>query len=358
MSELRLAYLIDALNRAGAQTSLLRLARGLASRGYRQRVYCLNRRFHPDLLLELQPVAEMIFLGKAQLAAGLGLLRLYRDWRAWRPHIVQTFLPASDLIGRAVARAARVPVIVTSIRARNVDKSRLHLWLDRLTMPWAHRVVFNSRHVVEFSRQREGVHPEQVVVIPNGVPPPRRVWQPARRGLVGTVGRLRPQKDLPTLLRAFQTVLQSLPAAELWIIGEGELRPALEAQAARLGIAPRVQFLGERGDLPELLACLDVYAHPARFEGMPNAVMEALAAGLPVVATDVDGVRELIVHAQTGWLVPPGDAGALAAQLVYTLTHPDEARRVGAAAARRMAGHFTVEQMVAAFDALYRSLLP
>ena len=360
---LSLTHLIDSLNLAGTQTALVHLARGLARRGYRQRVYCLNNRTHPRVLRQLDEAGvEVIVIGKAQLLSGVGLLRLYRGLRGCQ--VVQTFLPVADVVGRTLARLARVPVVVTSIRARNVDKRGWQLWLDRLTMRWAHRVVFNARNVVDFAVAREGVRPDQVVVIPNGVRvagprpgdvPRARYRVPDGVRVVGTVGRLRPQKGIGTLLEAFPRVRDRVPA-QLWIIGEGPLRAELEAEARRLGIAGSVRFWGERSDVPELLACMDVYAHAALFEGMPNAVMEAMAAGLPVVASEVDGTRELIREGETGWLVPPGEAAALAARLLAVLDDAEEAARVGQAAARHMAENFSVEKMVDAFDALYQDL--
>ena len=257
--------------------------------------------------------------------------------------------------------------MVTSIRARNIDKRPWQFSLDRLTMPWADRVVFNSKNVVDFSILNEGVRPEQVVVIPNGVPArdqaPDKPTLRARLGLpndcplIGTVGRLRPQKGVEVLLHAFQWVIIEEPTTVLLVIGDGELRPDLERLAHTLGVADSVRFLGERPDVSDILPALDVYAHPALFEGMPNAVMEAMAAGLPVVATDVDGTRELIEDGNTGWLVPSGDAPKLAERILILFADPLAARHAGQAAARKIHAAYSLEAMVAGFDDLYRSLL-
>jgi glycosyltransferase involved in cell wall biosynthesis len=359
---LRVAHLIDNLRLAGAQTALRYLVEGLAGRGYHQRVYCLTTLAHPDHLAALRAAgAEVLLLGRAQVFTGVGLARLYRHFRRWQPHIVQTFLPAADLIGRTVAQFAKVPHIVTSIRARNEDKRPLHLWLDRLTMPWAERVVFNTRHAIDFAIAREGVQARQVVYIPNGVPlaPPARpapLHLPENAAVIGTVGRLKPQKGHIHLIRAFARVRAAVPQAELIVVGSGPLQPELAAEAARLGAAAHVHFLGERDDVSALYPAFDVYAHPALFEGMPNAVMEAMAAGLPVVATEVDGARELIRDGETGWLVPAGDAGLLAARLAGALASPAEARRLGEAARRYVEENFSIGKMVEAWDALYREI--
>ena len=372
---MRITYLIDNLLRAGTQTALGYLVEGLGARGYRQEIFCLNRRFDPGVVAALETVgARVIVLGKAQLLTGNGLGRLYAALR--RSDVLQTFLPASDIVGRTMGRLARVPRIVTSIRARNIDKKLWQLWLDRQTMHWAHKVVFNAGAVVKFSMEKEGVRPEQVIVIPNGV----RFRAPSGRGrqvlagivppdapVIGTVGRLRPQKGHAVLIEALARIRDrtlrlrsgqgswhgSGQAAHLLVIGDGELREALESQVHEAGLAKRVHFLGVRADLPDLFAAMDVYAHPAFFEGMPNAVMEAMAAGLPVVATDVDGTRELIEDGETGWLVVPGDAEALAGRLGEVLADLETARTVGAAGANFVRKGFSVERMVAGFEGVY-----
>ena len=362
MPNLRLTFLIDNLLRAGTQTALLYLVDGLAALGYSQRVICLNRRFDAEFVRELEAKgAQVDVLGKDQFLKGRGWLVLYKALR--ETDIVQTFLPFSDVIGRLAGRLARVPVIVTSIRARNIDKKAWQFWVDRLTMRWADRVVFNAANVVDFSIQNEGVRPGQVVVIPNGVRfrqaqgKDRDVFREIMPGdavVLGSVGRLRLQKGLDVLLEAFAGLAHA--HAHLVIVGDGELRADLEQHAAGLNCRDRVHFLGARSDLPEIYAALDIYAHAARFEGMPNAVMEAMAAGLPVIATAADGTRELIQDRETGWLVPVGDAAGLREKLKEVLGDPEDRRRVGRNAARFMQENYSVEKMVAAFDALYRDL--
>jgi len=361
---MQIIYLIDNLLRAGTQTVLGYLVEGLTARAVRQEIFCLNRRFDPGVVAELEAAgARVVVLGKLQLLSGYGLGRLYAALR--RTDVLQTFLPTSDILGRTVGRLARVPLVVTSIRARNLDKRPWQLRLDRGTMPWAHKVVFNARSVVDFSIEHEGVRPEQVVVIPNGV----RFQAPSDRGravlagivpadvpVIGTVGRLRPQKGHADLIEAFARI-RDRTAAQLLVIGDGELREPLERQVREAGLAGRVHFLGVRSDLPDLFAAMDVYAHPAIFEGMPNAVMEAMAAGVPVVATGVDGARELVEAGVTGWLVDAGDAGTLAERLLAVLESPDRGKAVGAAGADFVKGWFSVERMVEGFEAVYRSVI-
>jgi glycosyltransferase involved in cell wall biosynthesis len=172
--------------------------------------------------------------------------------------------------------------------------------------------------------------------------------------IVGNVARLAEQKGQCDLIAAAPHVLERHPDVRFVIAGAGELRAELERLAGPLG--DRVEFLGARDDVPDLLASFDVFAFPSRFEGLCLAVIEAQAAGVPVVATPVGGIRETVVDGETGWLVPPRDVEALAARISWCLDHPDEARAVAVAAQERILARFGVERMVAETIALYEPI--
>jgi len=365
---IRVAYVIDNLRRDGAQKHLVDLVNGLSERGYEQRVYCLNDSVNAEIVHLLSAEARVVIVGKLQLVTLTGLARLFAEFRRWHPLIVQTFLPFGNTIGCTVAHLANVPIIASSIRARNVDKRGWQFLFDRVTVRWVDAVVFNSRQVIPFAIAKEGVRAEQAVYIPNGVKVEHQdgslrvsrirseLGITSATKVTGMVGRLYPQKGHHFLLTAFARVLEEIPDAVLLVVGSGPLRHELRAKAARLGIAGRVHFLGERADVPGLLACMDVYVQASLWEGMPNAVMEAMAAGKPVVATGVDGTRELITHGETGWLVEPSNAEAIADRIVYVLNNVAEAKCIGAAAIQRVATDFSVDNMISGYDRLYRGL--
>jgi glycosyltransferase involved in cell wall biosynthesis len=168
---------------------------------------------------------------------------------------------------------------------------------------------------------------------------------------VGNVARLAEQKDHRTLVEAAAIVLERQADVRFVVAGDGELRAELEALAAPLG--ERFRFLGARDDVPDLLASFEVFAFPSRFEGLCVSVIEAQAAGVPVVATPVGGIRETVVEGETGWLVPPGDPVVLAERISWVLDHADEARPVAEEARRRARERFSVERMVERTLALY-----
>ena len=176
----------------------------------------------------------------------------------------------------------------------------------------------------------------------------------AHGAVVGTVARLAPQKGLDVLIDAVPLVLARRADARFVIVGDGEERAELEARATAVGVAGRVAFLGARDDVPEQLATLDVFVLPSRFEGLCLAVIEAQAAGVPVVATPVGGIRETVVPGETGLLVPVDDPGALAAAILTLLDDPALAAHLAGEAQRRALARFAVEPMVERTVALYR----
>ncbi len=366
---IRVAYVIDNLRRDGAQKHLTTLVSGLAERGYQQRVYCLNDSFNAEVVQLISARgARVVIVGKLQLVTLTGVVRLLVEFRRWRPLIVQTFLPFANTVGCAVAHVADVPIVASSIRARNVDKRWWQFLFDRITVPWVDAVVFNSKQVIPFAVAREGVRLEQVVCIPNGVRTDKQAGSLCAARLrselgiapttkvIGMVGRLYPQKGHHFLLTAFAKVLEEVPDTVMLIVGDGPLRRELEAEAIQLRITPQARFLGERADVQDLLACMDVYVQSSLWEGMPNAVLEAMAAGKPVVATAVDGTTELITQGETGWLVKPSDAEALADRIVYALNNLTEAKRIGEASTQRVAADFSIDNMISSYDELYRTL--
>jgi glycosyltransferase involved in cell wall biosynthesis len=181
-------------------------------------------------------------------------------------------------------------------------------------------------------------------------------FDPERR-LVAQVGRLESQKDYPTYLTAAADVAARVADVDFLAVGEGALRPQLEAAAARLRLGSRVRFTGVRHDVPALLGGVDVLVLASRYEGLPNAVIEAMAAGAVAVATDVGGVRELIVPDETGIIVPVDRPDAIAAAVAGLLSDPARMRAMALAARRRIEERFTVDAMVRRTQAAYDECL-
>ncbi len=260
---------------------------------------------------------------------GIVAARLAGVRRLLLTHHTPTLPRTDSLAGRAWWQAswlARPETIYTSQTDLADDRRRLL-----------------RRHVVELGIDLGRFSSEQAVRAHDGAAP-----------VIGTVARLAQQKGLDVLIDAFPAVVSEWPQASLVICGEGEERAALEARAARLGIADRVRFLGERSDVPSVLADLDVFVLPSRFEGLCLAVIEAQAAGVPVIATPVGGIQETVIPGETGTLVPVDDAAAVTRAILTTLADPQRARVLAAEARRRVNERFAVGRMVAETIALYR----
>jgi glycosyltransferase involved in cell wall biosynthesis len=290
------------------------------------------------------------------------LVRAFRRERASVFHAHQTW-SLSCRYGIVAAALARVPARVASAqlflempRLLRIDAQ--HALLTRCL----HRHIAVSRFVAGRLRDRFGVPADRIVVIPNAVEPPRVVAPDARlrvelagdeaTPLALIVARLEAQKGLVYLVDAAAMV----PDVVFAIAGEGPDRPALEARAAERGVSSRIRFLGHRRDVPSLLAIADLFVLPSLYEGFPLSVLEAMAAGVPVVATAIGGTDEL-VSSDTGTLVAPADPRALAEGIRALLADRDAAAIRAARARQHVLTTHSASAMVASMSALYESLL-
>jgi glycosyltransferase involved in cell wall biosynthesis len=212
----------------------------------------------------------------------------------------------------------------------------------------------------------EGIAPDDVVFVPNGIDPVvvgNRARARFEVGLdddapvVGAVAVLRPQKGLDVLVRAIPEVVAAVPNVRVVVAGEGPERGALEALAAELGVSDHLMLLGQRGDVPDLLAAFDVAVVSSRFEGSPLATMEYMDAGLAVVATKVGGMPDLIEDGVNGRLVEPEDPAGLAAALVELLQDPARAREMGERGRERRRAEFSLDGTVRRLEAMYEELV-
>jgi len=364
---LRLALCITELEPGGAERALVHLALGLDRTRFEPVVYCLAARPpQPDAaLVEALEAAGIAvhFLGARGAGDTLSALRqLTQHFKSQRPHLVQSFLFHANMLGRLAARRAGVPHVVCGIRVAE-HRGRWRLWADRVTSRKVDVHVCVSQAVADFSRTRGGLAEERLVVIPNGIDVSTfdqtvavdltTLGLPPGRRAVTFVGRLDDQKRVNWMLEHAQQWLGQLDQHDLPIVGRGPQRELLEKIARQQGIGPRVHFAGWRDDVAGILKASDLLVLPSAWEGMPNVVLEAMAAGKPVVATDVEGVRELLGPAADDQVVPPGDAESFASKLVAIAGDPALASQLGAANRRRVAERFSLAAMLAAYQQLY-----
>jgi glycosyltransferase involved in cell wall biosynthesis len=267
------------------------------------------------------------------------------------------------LVGVPAARLARVPVVAAR-RDLAHHISRGHRLALRLMLGGAQRVLANAGTVAAQAAQEDGVPASRLAIVPNGVDLERfdaLASPPADLGPgpnILVVARMNhPVKGHGDLVETAARVMRVRPDARFHIAGDGPCEADVRARVAAVGVEPVINFLGSRTDIPALLAAADIVHHPARAEGMPNAVIEAMAAGRPIVATAVGGVPEILAHGHTGLLVRPGDPDGAAAALLALLADPARAERMGRAARALIEAEHTTARLVERTAGVYQGLL-
>ena len=361
-----IAFCITELDRGGAERALCQLVLGLDRTRWQPRVYCLGPRSHFVSLLEEGGVTVECFDGRGILSLPSVLTRLTRSLRRFRPAILQSFLFHANLLGRIAGRIARVPHIISGIRVAE-RQCRWHGRLDYWTNWLVDHNVCVSRGVADFTIESTGLRPGKLSVIPNGVdfdqfaaatPTDRKsLGIPNAARIIITVGRLQQQKGISFLLDAAAEVCRDAPDCHFLIVGEGPDRDRLETMSNQRGIANRVHFLGGRNDVPNLLAASDLFILPSLWEGMPNSLLEAMAAGLPVIATAVEGSREVIHSGVNGLLVPPASSEKLATGIFSVLNNPEFSERLAKESQHTVQNRFTTDAATRAYEALYQEIL-
>ncbi|WP_277552394.1 glycosyltransferase [Halobaculum limi] len=292
------------------------------------------------------------------------VFEVYRN----RPDILHSFLFRDNILCRIAGLVSPPTAVISGERGDHNSMPRLYELLDRLTVKFTDRIISNSRAGAQYYADW-GLNPEIIRRIPNGrdleeyhtvdgvgdeirdelsIPPDVPV--------VGTVGRLVERKGHSDLLHAWSNVSQSHPEAQLLIVGYGPQRESLEATARELGVDQQVCFTGSRDDIPAILDMLDIFVFPSHWEGLPGAVQEAMAAGLPIVATDVNGTNELISDGETGLLVSSKTPTALAGAIDQLLSDRQQAAALGEHAQAVAFDQYTREAMVDRFEAVYEEL--
>jgi glycosyltransferase involved in cell wall biosynthesis len=317
----------------------------------------------PTMQREIAPLADL-----KTLAA------LVRLMRRMRPHIVHTHTAKAGFVGRLAAVLCRVPVVVHTFHGHvfqgyfGKTKTRAFIWLERLAARGSDVILTISQRLKDDLVAYRIAPAEKIRVVPLGLKLLRLTNLEALRGsfcreggfstetpLVGIIGRLVPIKNHELFLAAANRVSQVRPEVRFAIVGDGERRAALEALVEQLGLADRVWFAGWRDDLPRIYADLDALVISSNNEGTPVSIIEAMAARVPVVATEVGGVPDLLRDGQLGTLVPPEDAGALAEAILETL---DNALQPRLAEAQEWAlARYEADRLIADVRQLYGDLL-
>ena len=362
--QVSVAVFLTRFEPGGTERQMTELVRRLDPSRFRVHVACFDKRgaWLPRVVERAASVVEFPIQGFARPATAAALLAFARWCRRERIAVVQTCDLYANIFGLPGAALAGVPVRIGSRRELNPDKTPGQIRLQRLAYRCATKVVANSE-AARGILQSEGLAPESIAVIPNGIDAsayPERSAGAAARPIrtVITVANLRPEKSHETLIDAARLLAADFPDVTFQMVGGGPRRAELETLVRAHQLEDRVQFLGHREDVGALLAEADAFVLPSRSEAFPNGAIEAMAAGLPVIACRVGGLIDLIEHGRTGLLVDPGNAEALAGALRQVFTNRTEAARLGERARTQVRQRYGFERMVASFEDLYLAGLP
>jgi glycosyltransferase involved in cell wall biosynthesis len=384
-AKIKVAHVITRLSLGGAQENTLLTVLGLVRRGYEVDLV-VGSNAEGEGPLPLPPgapeprVIHVPQLGRRVAPArdAAALRTLTRVLREGGYHVVHTHMTKAGVLGRLAARRAGTPVIVHTLHGPAFHANQP--WYVRRAVIALKRVLARrTDHLIAVSRRLADD------AVAAGIVPPARIstiysgmeleWFtgagadrdevraalgiPADSPVAGTVARLVPLKGHDLLLDAVPRVVRAVPDARFLLVGGGPLRQALEARVRAMGMEGHVVFAGEvpRERIPAMVAAVDVLVHTSLREGLARVLPQALAAGRPCVALDLDGAPEVVVPGESGWLVPRGDAGALADAIASALADPEARRRMGEAGRRLVVPRWEAEAMVDGIAALYERLL-
>lgn len=341
-----------------------------------------KRRFklHLATVCEAGPLAQEVALTGAEVfsvrsIAGIGPLKTITPWGVWRLakimrekqiDVVQTRLFLGNTIGRLAAVLAGVPVIVAAEHSTYFDKTIFHRRIDRLLIGKTERIVAVSQAVAEFTSRQEMIAPDLFTVVYNGldlenfkVSAGKRIRQELGIApdapVLGSVARLIEEKGFTDFVSLLPQIVKKEPKVVFLLVGDGPERVAIQKVAQQAQVADRVVFTGERNDVPELLSAMDLFVLPSRREGLPTAVLEAMATGICVLTNDLPQFKEIVTDGKDGRIVDFADRKRVAETIVKLLADGDR-RRTLAAAGNRRAQDFSVKRMVDSYADLYLQL--
>lgn len=366
----RILQIIPTFDRGGAEKQMCMLAAGLPRDEFEVHVCALTR---GGPLAEKLDEANIPYhvIGKRFKADPIAWWQLRGHIKKIQPDLVHTWIYAADVYGRTAAITCGIKTLVTGLRCVDPWKSGPQLAMDRRLAQRTARLVANSQGVKDFYVEK-GLPAEKIDVIPNGLvplPPSDRTRTELLEELgiveengkppylVGLIGRLWPQKRVKDAIWATDLLKVARGDVHLLVIGDGPQRDRLVKFRNQVEIRDRVHFLGERSDVARIVPLLDMLWSTSGYEGQSNAIMEAMSAGVPVVATDIPGTQDLITHAKTGLLFPVGDRAALAREANRLLRDPTFAKQIAQAGQAFITSEFNIQTMLDRYAALYRELL-
>jgi len=367
----KILYVIGTLRVGGAERHLLHLLKGIDKTRFEPEICCIKKQGEYVLPVEEigLPVLDLAIDRYYSWKAFRQFFFLVRHIRKKRFHIVHTFLFHTNFFGALAAFLVRKPRIVISIRNMNIHFNSKHIFAVRFVGKLADRITVVSEQVKQMVLKREKLNPAKIVTIPNGVDvedlkacadkaSKREALHLTKQGpVLGCVANLAVRKGHRYLIEAMAPVVKAYPDTTLLLIGEGNQKEKIADRVRSYGLTDHVRFLNRRHDVLEILEVIDIFVLPSLEEGMSNALLEAVAKGRPAVVTDVGGNGEVVVHGETGLVVPPRSPEAMADAILRLLRNPEEMALMGSKGRERIHRLFSIREIIKKVQSLYADLL-
>lgn len=366
---IKICYVIGQLTKDGAERQLYELVKGINKKSFLPIVISLNEGdYWGEEIRKLN--IQLIEIPRKKNKEFNRLFKLIKLIKAIKPDIVHTYMFSANSYGRIAAILTGVPIIIAS--ERNLpeigkDKNIYQIFCDKLLAMFSDGIICNSFKASDTLVKKYSFNAKKIFTVHNGInvidflkeKNSSNCKKQSASKVIGTIGRLYPQKNHKLFIDTAKAILAISGNSNIkfLIVGDGPLRNELENYSERLGIENSVIFTGERSNIPELLQSMDIFVMTSLYEGMSNSIMEAMVAGLPVVATDVGGNSELIIQNETGYLCPLKDKTAFVNAIVNLINNESEAKKLGENGRRKILNEFTIEKMIQNTESIYKNLL-
>jgi glycosyltransferase involved in cell wall biosynthesis len=352
----RVIYLVQGLGTGGLERVVLHLASGMVRRGHQVTICCYDKR--GELARSAEDIGAVVDLLPRKPGLDLWYILRLAGWLRQRGvDVLHMHNETALFYGTLAGILAKVECLIYTEHDGVFPRSLRARWANRFLVGRLRQAVAVSQAVKDLWCRSDGIDPVRVVVVPNGVPDVtsplgRDRSQGGNEVRIGCISRLSREKGVDVLMAAFRQVASAHSGARMVLVGDGLERAALEAMSRQFGLDARVQFLGMRDDVPSILRNLDVFVLPSRTEGLPMALLEAMAAGLPIVATAVGGVPEAIRDGETGILVPPERPDELAGAILRLASDEALRNRLAAGGRQTFLNRYELSRMVGAYERL------
>lgn len=365
---MKILHLIPNLGIGGTEKTILELCRGLDKNRFQNFVAAIKSEGETAERLKRIPVPVTALHSAEGFLPGLldlprVVFKISQLILKIEPDIVHTWLTRANVVGRLAALLVHHPRTISSLRVMESEK-QYHLWAEYLTQMLCNAVTVNCTALEKFAVEKIWIPKNKVVLIFNGIqipPSPLAGEGRVRDGsdfLIGSIGRLHAQKGMDIFIRAAQIVLKQFPDFKFVVAGDGPEKQSLQKLAHNLGIESQVKFCGWVHPSADFLKTLNIFVLTSRWEGMPNVILEAMALKIPVVATEVGGVPDLIENEKSGLLVESKNTDACAEAMLRLIQQPALRQQFTKNAFQRVSEKFSLKQMIQSYESLYESLVP